>query len=135
MNAYARTVLISSLLGVFILLGCDSSTDSGSSNSVAGTWKGKAPDSTMTLVFAGDTTFTGTLPSSYGTYSLSGKYKFTSNTITLKYASSLQTSPGLPPEGVPPPSPDSVTGTVSGNKMTIPIPYDQNGGSVILSKQ
>jgi hypothetical protein len=135
MNAYAKTVLIGSLLGAFILLGCDSSTDPGSSNSVAGAWKGKAPDSTMTLVFTGDSAFAGTLPLSYGTYTLAGKFKVTGNAISLKYASSLLTSPGISPEGVPPPTPDSVTGTLSGTKMTIPIPYDQNGALVVLSKQ
>ncbi|MBW8886924.1 MAG: hypothetical protein JF616_04110 [Fibrobacteres bacterium] len=135
MSARFKTVLIGSLLGAFILLGCDSSTDSGTSNAVAGTWKGKAPDSTMILVFTADTAFAGTLPLSYGTYTLAGKYKLTGNTISLKYASSLLSSPGISPEGVPPPTPDSVTGTLSGNKLTIPIPYDQNNGSVILSKQ
>ncbi len=135
MRAFAKTVLMGSLLGAFILLGCDSSTNSGSSNSVAGTWQGKAPDSTMTLVFTGDTAFTGTLPVSYGTFTLAGKYKTTGATISLKYASSLLASPGIVPEGVPPPSPDSVTGALSGNKITIPIPYDANGGMATLSKQ
>jgi hypothetical protein len=135
MSAFSRTVLISSLLGVFIFLGCDDSTSPGSSNSVAGTWKGKAPDSTMILVFSSDTTFTGTMPFSYGSYSLSGKYKVTGNSISLKYASSLLATPGFDPEGVPPPSPDSVTGTLSGNKLTVPIPYDTESGSATLTKQ
>lgn len=137
MGAFVKSVLAGSLLGAFLLLGCDSSTDSGPSNpvTVAGTWKGKAADSTMTLVFKGDSTFSGTLPDAYGTYTLSGTYKSAATTISLKYVSSLQSSPGIPPEGVPPPSPDSVTGTLSGNKMTIPIPYDQNSGMVTLTKQ
>jgi hypothetical protein len=89
----------------------------------------------MTLVFTGDTVFAGTLPNQYGTYTMSGKYKVTGNSVGLKYASSLLTSPGYDPIGVPPPQPDSATGTLSGNKLTIPIPYDQNGAMVTLSKQ
>jgi hypothetical protein len=135
MGNLVRNVFLGSLLGAFLLLGCDSTTGSEASGSVAGTWKGKAADSTMTLVFKGDATFSGTLPDAYGTYTLSGTYKSAATTISLKYVSSLQSSPGIPPEGVPPPSPDSVTGTLSGNKMTIPIPYDQNSGMVTLTKQ
>lgn len=134
MSAFSRTVLISSLLGVFILLGCDSSTDSGSSG-VTGTWMSKAPDSNLTLVFAGNAAFSGTIVYSYGTYSLSGKYTETATSISLKYASSLLASPGVTPEGVPPPSPDSVTGTILGNKMTVPIPYGPDGETVTLTKK
>jgi hypothetical protein len=135
MGAFIKTIVAGSLFGAFLLLGCDSTTDSGAPVPVPGTWKGKAGDSTMTLVFTGDSAFAGTLPNQYGTYTLEGKYKVTGNSIGLKYASSLLASPGIPPEGVPPPSPDSVTGTLSGAKMTIPIPYDQNNGMVTLSKQ
>lgn len=129
MSAFVKTVLTGSLLGL-IVLGCDSGTSSqASANPALGTWKGVVSDSTMTMVVK-DSTFTTVLPNPYGTYQMSGTYTLKGNTITLNYASSLQGA-----EGIPPPSPNPVDGTLSGTSMTLPIPYDANGGSVTLKKQ
>lgn len=130
MRAFAKTVLFASLLGGFILLACDSSTSSGTTTSVPGTWKGKALDSTLTMVFL-DTSFTGSLHNQAGLWEMSGTYKVTGSTIRLKYASSLED--GI---GAPPPSPDSVVATLAGKQMKIPVPYDYTGNdSVTLTKQ
>lgn len=129
MSVFGKTALIGSMLGLFFLVACDNATGPGSTNAM-GTWKGKVADSTMTLVIVNDSTFTGILPDSIGTYALSGKYSLIGGTITLNYASSL-----LGTEGIPPPSPNPATGTISGNKMTIPVPYNYSGDSVALIKQ
>ncbi len=129
MLANIRTIIVSSLLGAFVLWSCDNSTNPGPSNPVIGTWKGTVSDSTMTMVVTNDSTFSTVLPNPAGTYNLTGKYTYAGNTITLSYASALQGTEGIPPPSTP------VTGTLSGNKMTIPVPYTSAGDSVTLSKQ
>lgn len=130
MNHFFKTALISSLIGLFIVLGCGNPTGSQPTVSVIGTWKGTVSDSTMSMVVANDSAFETIVPNKYGDYDVTGKYTLKGNTITLNYASGLQAG-----EGIPPPSINPASGTISGNKMTIPIPYDQTGASVTLTKQ
>lgn len=130
--ASVKTVLLGSLLGGFILLGCDSTTGSGSTTTgVAGTWKGIVRDSVLTMVFL-DSTFTGKLHDQAGKWEMFGTYRATATTVQLLYMSSLQDSIGAPP-----PSPNPAIGTLAGKQMKIPAPYDFSGSndSVTLTKQ
>jgi hypothetical protein len=128
MSAFFKTVFISSLIGLFIALGCDNPTNSQPTDPV-GTWKGTISDSTMTMIVKGDLTFSTIFPKTDGTYNISGTYTFTSGTISLAYTSGLLNGLGVPPPNTP------VNGIVSGTKMIIPIPYSQYGDSVTLKKQ
>lgn len=131
MSNQVRNVFLGSLLGAFLLLGCDSTTDSGASTGVKGTWKGIVRDSVLTMVFL-DSTFTGKLHDQAGKWDMSGTYRATAGTVQLLYASSLQDSIGAPP-----PSPNPAIGTLAGKQMKIPAPYDFSGSndSVTLTKQ
>jgi hypothetical protein len=130
MRAVFKSALAAALLGAFLVLGCDDPASPGKSNPVAGTWKGAVSDSVMTTVFTDDSTFSTVLPDSGGTYYLAGTYTFTNTSIALTYTSALQGT-----EGIPLPSFDPVAGTLAGNKMTLPIPYNWTGDSITLSKQ
>ena len=129
MSAFIKTVLIGSLTGLFIVIGCGNPASSQPTDPAVGTWKGIVSDSAMTMIVRSDSTFTTVLPNKYGTYYLSGTYTSKGDTISLAYASGLQGEEGIPPPSTP------VSGTISGNKMTIPIPYNQNGDSTTLKKQ
>ena len=141
MSVFSKTILFSSLIGLFIVIGCSNPTSSKPTNPAIGTWKGIVADSTMTMVMK-DSTFSTIMPYGYGVYivtNVTGSYTIKGDSITMIYQSGLQITPsqsGIPDsEGVPPPFNNPVSGTISGNTMTIPTPYDLNGGSVTLKKQ
>jgi hypothetical protein len=95
----------------------------------------------MTMVMK-DSTFSTLLPFAYGVYIktlVTGSYTIKGDSITMIYQAGVQITPtqtGIPDsEGVPTPFNNPVSGTISGNTMTILTPYDPNNGSVTLKKQ
>ena len=129
MNVSNKTALICTLAGLFFTIGCDNPANPQPANPAVGTWKGIVSDSTMTMVVKSDSTFETFLPNVNGAYDVTGRYSLKGTAITLSYASGLQGQEGIPPPNTP------VNGTISGTKMRIPVPYDQNVDSVTLNKQ
>jgi hypothetical protein len=73
MRAFHKTIPAGALVGLCMLLGCDSATDSYASPTAVGTWKGIVADSTLVMVFKSDLTFTANLPNAFGTYTCPGR--------------------------------------------------------------
>jgi hypothetical protein len=131
MNAFIKSTLISSFIGLFIVAGCgESDNPAGSQTTAVGTWNATVSGATMTILVNADSTFTMEVPGTngtIGTYTKSGACTLSGNTIIFNSTSC--TLDGL---GVPCMSPD--TGTISGTQMTLPIPYG-DGTAAILTKK
>jgi hypothetical protein len=132
---FMRGPFITALFGAFVVSllssGCGDKDNPASAQTTdpVGTWKSTVSGAAMTLVANADKSYTMTVPGTngtIGTYTLSGTYTVTKDTIHFACATSVLDGEGTPCE--------SDDGTISGNRLTMPIPYAY-GPTTTLTRQ
>jgi hypothetical protein len=118
---------------MFLFSGCNDDDNPNSPTTPVGTWKGSAgTTSTMTAELKSDKTFIMHISTPYnGTptdYELEGTWVNEGDKVTFTGKS------GFSVIGIPPPSVNPFIGTVSGNKMTLNVPYNETV-SIVLTKE
>jgi hypothetical protein len=117
------------LFCLFFMAGCGNrETPSGTEDSAIGTWAAPVANGTMRLVLKADNTLNMEYPDQWGTTVKEGHYACTGNTLTFTYSGCMQNNIGVPCIG-----PDTL-GTISGNQLTMPIPYG-DGTMLTLTKK
>jgi hypothetical protein len=135
MNAFIKLVLFSSVFGMFLFSGCGDDNPTGPATP-EGTWKGTVKTTTtMTASLKSDKTFSMkiSMPLTDGTitvYDLTGTWTRSGDSITFTGASGLMDN-----FGIPPPSVNPFTATISGNQMTLGVPYATDSKTIVLTKE
>lgn len=132
MNVFIKVVLFSSVFGMFLFSGCDDNPTGPTTE----TWKGTVETTTtMSASLKSDKTFSMkiSMPLTDGTitvYDLTGTWTRSADSVTFTGASGLMDN-----YGIPPPSVNPFTGIISGNKMTLGVPYAIDFKTIVLTKE